>query len=697
MQQYTSPLHLGVLVLLLCFAPYTSANPAKGKPHILQFKASPAAPQENTSFTATWQVKNATLCVLKGMGSVPCTGSKHIKIKRSALLELEASNENGKRSMGLQVLAQSPVPSILHFYADPLEIEAGQTTTLRWASKGASSIRLSPNSGQQGALPSSGTIVVKPQKSERYTLNIPGYPHSAETTVRLLEPTPFVKTWTVDSATIAKGEKVLLKWDITGVSNVAITGLPGILPPAGERSLALDKTTTLTLEARNERGAIRAEQMVAVVNPLPKWLVLKAFPEVFFAGEGGTITWEASDADEVILGDFGPKPPKGSLHIKPINDIALQATAKNAEGSTTQALRIPVRATTPSISLFTLAPEVIAEGGEVLVRWETSHATAVILRDPFDNSSDQVPSGQRRITVFRSGNISLTAQGPGGTTERHAAVTVLPGKPKVNIASTTISSTARKEAHNGQGMLKVGDRVSYKASLINSGTGIADHLLVSLQEPAGDAPSGVKNILIETPKTTLSPLFPGTVRTASLAFTINHNPCRSDRPDILAGFNLLLNVSYTDSAGGSPNTQPFAINELAYEPCLAFSPAYAIGGANQSDISFNPPPTSTSAGDSSFTLLLHNTGLRSAHHVTATIYPDKAAARFFRTKYPWTKDLPTISERETHAITAIPLYLAPGARAQRADIIVELLYHNAEGRTFASRSKVPLVFPAGSL
>ena len=99
---------------------------------------------------------------------------------------LPASHQDAKDSMGAS--ATKSAPKITSFTAQPLSIEAGQSTTLSWVVSGASSLSISPGVGTV----SGSSVTVRPSATTSYTLTAKNRygTSTASTTVTVTEPLP---------------------------------------------------------------------------------------------------------------------------------------------------------------------------------------------------------------------------------------------------------------------------------------------------------------------------------------------------------------------------------------------------------------------------------------------------------------------------------------------------------------------------
>ena len=127
---------------------------------------------------------------------------------------------------GRGLVAQPPLPpSIGSFSASATSITAGQSTTLSWATSGATAVSIDNNVGNVAA---SGAVSVSPAQTTTYTLTASGAGGSstAHVTVTVTAPAPTVSL-TADPAAIGPGQTSTLTVSAANASEVAVACADG--------------------------------------------------------------------------------------------------------------------------------------------------------------------------------------------------------------------------------------------------------------------------------------------------------------------------------------------------------------------------------------------------------------------------------------------------------------------------------------
>ncbi|HWF09739.1 MAG TPA: OmpA family protein [Bryobacteraceae bacterium] len=80
---------------------------------------------------------------------------------------------------------------------------------------------------------------------------------------------PVVAEFTIEPSTIERGQSAVMRWTVTGSSNVSINNGIGTVAPSGTRRMTPDATTTYTLTATGPLGDTMATATVTVTGPAP--------------------------------------------------------------------------------------------------------------------------------------------------------------------------------------------------------------------------------------------------------------------------------------------------------------------------------------------------------------------------------------------------------------------------------------------
>ncbi|HKV42808.1 MAG TPA: OmpA family protein [Blastocatellia bacterium] len=164
-------------------------------------------------------------------------------------------------------------------------------------------------------------------------------------------------------------------------------------------------------------------------------------------GQDVKVTWTSKDAKEVTLN--GEKVDKvGSKEFTPTATTTYTgvATRGKKEARDSKTVDVSARAPKPTISI-SAEPEGIIKGENTTLRWNSSNAQTVSI-----DALGSVPaSGSRVVSPEQSTTYTATANGPGGTDEASARVTVsgLPNRTPSGsgTANAAIESMFRSHVH----------------------------------------------------------------------------------------------------------------------------------------------------------------------------------------------------------------------------------------------------------
>ena len=153
-----------------CGATTSPGSPA-GKPTITSFSADPTSINSGTSSTLIWAAAGATsIAIAPGtFMSTSASGSTNMSPTTTTTYTLTATNPAGSTTSTLTVTVNpAGQPLIGSFTASPSSITVGSSSTLSWATTGATSLAISP--GAFTSTSASGSTIVSPTATTTYTL-----------------------------------------------------------------------------------------------------------------------------------------------------------------------------------------------------------------------------------------------------------------------------------------------------------------------------------------------------------------------------------------------------------------------------------------------------------------------------------------------------------------------------------------------
>jgi hypothetical protein len=136
----------------------TVTGGVSGPARVNSFTASALTVAAGESVTLSWDVSNATsISIDNGIGAVSSSGTVSVTPSVTTTYKLTAQGGGSTATALVTVTVQEPVLDIVFFRADPESVPSGSTSTLTWATTGASEVRMLP---VIGVVESSGSVDV---------------------------------------------------------------------------------------------------------------------------------------------------------------------------------------------------------------------------------------------------------------------------------------------------------------------------------------------------------------------------------------------------------------------------------------------------------------------------------------------------------------------------------------------------------
>ncbi|HEY6338144.1 MAG TPA: protein kinase [Candidatus Sulfotelmatobacter sp.] len=158
----------------------TAVMAALSRPVVVSFAANPSTVQPGQSATLSWQTSNATEVGIEGVAStMQLNGSVAVNPDKTTTYKLVAKGEGGSVGGETTVNVAAPNKPTVSASANPISIQAGQSTTLTWLSQNATQILVN-GTAHSGA---EGSITVTPDKTTTFTVEAKGPGGIANTAV----------------------------------------------------------------------------------------------------------------------------------------------------------------------------------------------------------------------------------------------------------------------------------------------------------------------------------------------------------------------------------------------------------------------------------------------------------------------------------------------------------------------------------
>jgi hypothetical protein len=260
---------------------------------------------------------------------------------------------------------------------------------------------------------------------------------------------PVIQSFTADKSEITAGDSVTFTFAVGGATRITLLPAPGVVT-ASPVTVAPTGTTTYTLRAENDVGAVSQDLLVTVKPPVTPARIasFNALPSQVAAGKQVTLSWSVTNAASIKISDGSANPPTDvssatSTVVTPTATTTYTLTVTALPGTTpatvtaTAVARVAAPAT---INSFTASSSAINQGDTITLSWDGT-ATSWSLSDGTTTTN----YGPLKTATFEpappSVTYTLTATGLGGnaTATRSITVTPQPGTKLVYTAPTVAS------------------------------------------------------------------------------------------------------------------------------------------------------------------------------------------------------------------------------------------------------------------
>jgi hypothetical protein len=254
---------------------------------------------------------------------------------------------------------------------------------------------------------------------------------------------PEIQLFRASSVSINSGESVTLSWAVKNAKQVEISGL-GTQSASGMTTLKPEHTITYTLTAKNGSRSMQRDVLILVEPPPRVPLVIQRFeatPDRIKAGAETVISWSVTGAETVKLGKVDVA-FSGTAPLRLERTATYELWARASDGTTRSAkLTIeviqdpPPAPKAPEIITFKTMQTVITAGEKVELVWSVRGATKIMI-----GKVTVAAEGREFVKLDTDSTFTMVAEGPGGSTTRKIAVTVLPARRTPAPASARIVS-----------------------------------------------------------------------------------------------------------------------------------------------------------------------------------------------------------------------------------------------------------------
>jgi hypothetical protein len=358
-------------------------------------------------------------------------------------------------SAEVQIIVTYPPPEIIQFNPTATCINLGESTTLNYQVRYATSITVTGGglnqtfAGSGSSAITSGSITVSPTSDTTYTITASGRGGSVTRTTTITVKPPFsIDQFTSNTYCVTPGNSVNLTWANTNAETATITdsttgAIVSVTPSGGTRSFTVNATTVFTLSISRTgcAGVQTLTRQLTVTTAAVPTATFAANPSDIKRGNPTTLQWTTTNATTVTItpspvagsGMSGPQTvsASGSLTITPTANnqnpgYTYTLTVTNNGCSTQTITRTTVVIVRPNnapvpcphIISFT-ADACVASGGTSTLRYNVADSDTVTITGPGVNqtfSSNPVGTGSLNVTPSANSTYTLTANRTGSCT-----------------------------------------------------------------------------------------------------------------------------------------------------------------------------------------------------------------------------------------------------------------------------------------
>jgi uncharacterized repeat protein (TIGR01451 family) len=289
-----------------------------------------------------------------------------------------------------------PAPSCDAFTANPGSIVTGGSSVLSWQTSNATSVTMNNGIGNVAA---DASVTVSPTTNTTYVLTVFGTQNrsvncSVPVTVSQ-DPAPSCDVFTATPNTIMVGQNATLAWQTSNANRVAINNGIGDVVADGSMTVSPIASSIYQLTVfGTQNRSVNCTVPVTVTNePVFTCQDNVSFTATNYSideGQSTTLNWSTTNVDSVSISVINATTLSGSKTVDPRSDTAYVLTAKKGSKSIDCPLTINVDedggggggggSPSPRCEL-TISDNKIKSGEQVTLKWNTSNATEVTIKD----------------------------------------------------------------------------------------------------------------------------------------------------------------------------------------------------------------------------------------------------------------------------------------------------------------------------
>lgn len=246
--------------------------------------------------------------------------------------------------LGIGYYTRPQPVGIESFLAEPTQITAGQSATLRWEAQNAETLVIEPNVGV--IEPRLRSVEVKPTTTTTYRLIARNrYGEMTREAVVIVQnapppPPPVIHLFEADPPRVKRGDTVYLRWKVQNAIELILSPPGQKLDPATPSfEHRPTRTTEYVLLARNGEGKTTEKRVKVEVVSLAQIVNFTATPSEIRSGESVTMRWEILNAvrAEIDQSVGRVSAQQGEVTLTPTQTTTYTLTAIDSEGLPVQA------------------------------------------------------------------------------------------------------------------------------------------------------------------------------------------------------------------------------------------------------------------------------------------------------------------------------------------------------------------------
>ncbi len=409
------------------------------------------------SVTLAWTTTNATAVTLTSLGSVATSSGSVVVTPTTAGTTVYTLSVTGRDGGSVDCTSTititppaTPVPTCAFFTAVPATIVSGASSTLSWSVSNAGLVVI--NNGIGNVATTTGTYLVSPLVTTTYRLTAFANPEGTGTSVSCeatvtITPLPGGDAPTCDSFTVSPaslpvgGGSTTLSWTTRNGVSASISPIVGVAALSGSTSVTIASTTTFTLALTGTGGRTASCPVTVSVATGPGGtpftcgtaVAFTANPDRIREGASSELRWTTTGVDTVRFeGGITATSTSGTVVVAPSTTSTYTLLATRGASTISCPVTLTVEtdgggggggggggSSSPTCELAVSETE-ISRGDSIFLRWNTSRATGLTLRDShgrvlaetdgvFDSSERrELFDGERRLAPTTDTTYTLT-------------------------------------------------------------------------------------------------------------------------------------------------------------------------------------------------------------------------------------------------------------------------------------------------